>query len=99
GWQMRFDAEEQQQRQQQRLSWATRLRRMKMAEIGLLPTSEPAEPADPPTADGEPEAASWQEILRTLRGQLEQKLNRLADVIKDALLDGGGNLPAETAQE
>jgi hypothetical protein len=100
GWQLRFDAQEQQQRQQQRLSWAARFRRMKMAEVGLLPTSGPAEPPEPPRTDGEPEAASWQEILHTLRDQLDQKLNRLADVIKDALLDGGAaSLSVATAQE
>jgi hypothetical protein len=100
GWQMRFDAEEEQKRQQQQLSWAARFRRMKMAEVGLLPTSEPAEPSEPPRTDGEPEAASWQEILHTLRGQLEQKLDRLADVIKDALLDGGaGGLHGEATRE
>jgi hypothetical protein len=99
GWQMRFDAEEEQKRQQQELSWAARFRRMKMTDLGLLPGSDPAEPAEP-AAGGEPKAASWQEILQTLRAQLDQKLNRLADVIKDALLDAGaGSLSRETDQE
>jgi hypothetical protein len=98
GWQLRFDAEEQ-RRQAPRLSWAAQFRRMKMAEIGLLPTPEPSETAAP-ASGGAPEAASWQEILHTLRGQLERKLDRLAEVIKNALLDSGpAGAPPEPDQE
>jgi hypothetical protein len=73
-------------------SWGEKYRQMKVADAGILPVESEPRPDEEMTAeargkDAEAKPPSWKTFGESLLTNVEKRLERLADTVKNAMLD------------